>query len=92
MNKKDAITKARAGINAGDLRAVLNSQTYIIGMSKVNKAIPKSKAWSIFHAAIANIESDTIVDTDIAVNILREFAPDEPKEVKQFCDVNSVPF
>lgn len=93
MNKKDAITKARAGINVGDLREILNNAVDdLTGMSKVNKCFTKRAVWDIMHGSIANYPASATVDPSIATNILREFAPDEPKEVKQFCDVNSVPF
>lgn len=93
MNKKDAITKARAGINVGDLREILNNAVDDLhGMSKVNKCFTRRAVWDIMHGSIGNYPASVTVDPSIAVNILREFAQDEPKEVKQFCDVNSVPF
>lgn len=93
MNKKDAVSKARAGINVGDLREILNNAVDDLrGMSKVNKCFTKRAVWDIMHGSIGNYPASAIIDPSIATNILREFAPDEPRPVKEPLNPNGIPF
>lgn len=80
MKKKDAIIKARQGMTAGDLREILNNAQEFasrIQASKVNPALTRREVWEILQGGISNLRELEIVDTAIATNILREFAPDE---------------
>lgn len=93
MNKKDAIIKARQGMTAGDLRAILNEASPHVTSepSKLNSQLTKWQVWNMFHGAINCEGENDIVDVMIATNILREFAPDEPKEAKVL-NPNGIPF
>ena len=87
MKKKDAQIKANIGCFAGDLRELLNAAvsqdgaSFLMSMkpAKINKNFTKLQVWHILHNGIANYAELEIVEPIIAANILREFAPDEPK-------------
>lgn len=92
MNKRDAAIKARQGVTAGDLREMLNNaRDNLGGMCRINKEVSRRFAWNLFQSVISNVDFDDYVKEAIATNILREFAPDEPR-VKQVINADGIPF
>ena len=80
MNKRHAVTLARAGVTAGRLREILNAAQFDGDEPcVVNGNFTKRYAHNQMCNLTASYADDAIVGYYMALNILREFAEEKTK-------------